>query len=514
MIINNVKLSSEFKSKATKAILAIVLFIIVYIVLIGLAIRLTILSIYAGIKIIKIFPRIHTIILGIGMASIGVFVLIFLIKFIFKTYKTDLSGLYEINEDTEPELFQLINKVVKKVGSRFPKKVYLTNEVNAAVFYDSSFLSMFLPIKKNLQIGLGLINSVTKSELEAILGHEFGHFSQKTMKVGSYVYTVNQIIYNLIYENETYDKIIQRWSKINGYFSLFVSIAYLIISGIQMVLKLMYGIVNINYLGLSREMEFHADEIAAKVAGKDQMINALLRIDLSAYSLNSVFTFYENNTEDKLISENIYDEQLFVMNFIAKHHNLPIKNSLPEVVLNDITKFNKSKLTITDQWASHPSLEERIKRLSKINIKKEIIDQEPANNLLKNHIKLQKELTKKHFNQLTNSSKTTKLSIDEFIKTFNDDLEQNILPEIYNGYYEDKNPLYFTIENQQIFKDKSNSKLSDLFSDEMVDLVNSYNGIVSDKTTIEQIEKKQIKIRTFDYDGVKSKRKDCQHILA
>jgi Zn-dependent protease with chaperone function len=37
---------------------------------------------------------------------------------------------------------------------------------------------MFLPIKKNLQIGLGLVNSLNVSEFKAVMAHEFGHFTQ------------------------------------------------------------------------------------------------------------------------------------------------------------------------------------------------------------------------------------------------------------------------------------------------------------------------------------------------
>jgi Zn-dependent protease with chaperone function len=59
---------------------------------------------------------------------------------------------------------------------------------------------MFLPIKKNLQIGIGLMNSLTQDELKAVLAHEFGHFSQKSMKIGSYVYYANQVIHNLYFK--------------------------------------------------------------------------------------------------------------------------------------------------------------------------------------------------------------------------------------------------------------------------------------------------------------------------
>jgi hypothetical protein len=67
----------------------------------------------------------------------------------------------------------------------------LFGDVNASVFYDSSFWSIIFPIRKNLQIRLGLVNKIIEQELKAILAHEFGCFSQRSTKVGSFVYDVN-----------------------------------------------------------------------------------------------------------------------------------------------------------------------------------------------------------------------------------------------------------------------------------------------------------------------------------
>ena len=187
----------------------------------------------------------------------------------------------------------MIDDIVRQVETDFPKRVYLTDDVNASVFYDSSFWSMFLPIKKNLQIGVGLINSVTEAELKAILAHEFGHFSQRTMKVGSYVYNVNHIIYNLVNDNDGYNNIISNWASVSGYFSIFVSIAVWIVRGIQWILSKMYGVVNKSYMALSREMEFHADEIAATVTGSAPLKTSLLRLSLASESYDSVLNFYQ-----------------------------------------------------------------------------------------------------------------------------------------------------------------------------------------------------------------------------
>ncbi|WP_435523453.1 M48 family metalloprotease, partial [Chryseobacterium indoltheticum] len=75
---------------------------------------------------------------------------------------------------------------------------------------------MFFPIQKNLTIGVGLINTTTKQELKAILSHEFGHFSQRSMKVGSYVYNVNQIIFNLVNDDASYRNSIEKFASFSG----------------------------------------------------------------------------------------------------------------------------------------------------------------------------------------------------------------------------------------------------------------------------------------------------------
>ena len=197
-----IKLTREFKKQTVKAILSILFFILVYLIMVVVAIELMILCVWGGIMLIVAFPRFITLLIGLGLASLGILVLFFLLKFIFKSHKVDQSGLIEVNETDEPALFSLIRDVATNVGTRFPKKVYLSSDVNAGVFYNHNFWSMFFPVRKNLRIGMGLINTTSEIELKAILAHEFGHFSQKTMAVGSYIYNVNQIIYNMLYDGK------------------------------------------------------------------------------------------------------------------------------------------------------------------------------------------------------------------------------------------------------------------------------------------------------------------------
>jgi Zn-dependent protease with chaperone function len=188
MITNSVKLTSQFQLQTSRAVAAIILFVFVYVMILLMTVGLTALCIYAGYLMVSALQHFVVLALGIGLVGMGFPTLIFVLKFIFSKHKIDRSDLLEVTEDEQPDLFRLIQNIVEQVGTSFPKRVYLSADVNASVFYDSNFWSMFLPIRKNLLIGMGLVNTVTHDELKAILAHEFGHFSQRTMKVGSYVY--------------------------------------------------------------------------------------------------------------------------------------------------------------------------------------------------------------------------------------------------------------------------------------------------------------------------------------
>ncbi|HEY8388059.1 MAG TPA: M48 family metallopeptidase, partial [Parasegetibacter sp.] len=365
----DVKVAAEFKQNAAKSILAIILFIICYLVISAIVVALAFMFVYLGLKIVE-SGRFGALSLLGGLSAIAVacFLLFFIIKFIFKRSKKDLSGLKLVSAEEQPELFRLIHEIVAATNTSMPKRVYLSADVNASVFYDSSFWSMFLPVKKNLMIGLALVNSVTANEFKAILAHEFGHFSQRSMKVGSYVYQVNQIIYNLLYDNDSYFQAFNRFAKLHAFFAIGIKIGFSVIQGVQWVLRKIYGIVNLQYMALSREMEFHADAIAAHVTGSKPLGDSLLRLNLANQSFDELLNFYDQKKNDNIKTLNFFPQHGCIMEEKAKLFNLPIVNHLPFVTVESIKKLNKSRLNIKDQWASHPDDFDRIEKLDELHI--------------------------------------------------------------------------------------------------------------------------------------------------
>lgn len=386
--------SVAFKKQVSGVMGSIIFFFVVYLLLFILSIGLVIGCVYAGIAIIINIPKLITIVAGLGLIGVGVMVFVFLVKFLFAVSKYDRSGIVEITEEEQPVLFAFIRQLAKDTQTPFPKKIYLSADVNACVFYDSSFWSMFLPVKKNLQIGLGLINALNVSEFKAVMAHEFGHFSQRSMKLGSFVYNVNKIIHNMLFDNQGYANFLQGWASLDGIFAFFANITAKIAQGIQWILRQMYGLINKNYMRLSREMEFHADAVAASVSGSKSLVTALRRVELANSGYNIALQKCDDLFREKKISSNIYQNQTTVLLHLAEEFKLPLQHGLPVVNDDFIQSNNLSRVNFKDQWASHPTTEDREDHLNQLAVEAEVLP-DSAWVLFTNREELENSLTRK-----------------------------------------------------------------------------------------------------------------------
>jgi hypothetical protein len=89
------------------------------------------------------------------------FLTIFMIKALLFVKKGSIEQDYEVTPKTEPQLFKFLYRLADETGAPRPHRVFLSPRVNACVFYDLSLLNFFFPSKKNLEIGLALINILT-----------------------------------------------------------------------------------------------------------------------------------------------------------------------------------------------------------------------------------------------------------------------------------------------------------------------------------------------------------------
>ncbi|MDX2069768.1 MAG: M48 family metalloprotease [Haliscomenobacter sp.] len=514
MEVKQVSISADFKNNLTKAIFSIVLFIIVYLILFLTGSLISLFAISLGGIIILDNLGLFGILLGLGVIGMGVMVFIFLIKFIFRRNIIDRSHLIEIKAADEPRLFALLQEIVEETQTQFPKKVYLSSNVNAGVFYNSSFWSMFFPVRKNLEIGLGLVNGVSKAELKAILAHEFGHFSQGSMKVGSYVYQVNQVLYNLLFENKTFNLWLQRWSSISGYFWIFVWLGLQFIRFTQWILGKIYNLVNVSYMGLSRAMEFHADEVAARVTGSAPMITGLSRIDFIDAVFNDVLDQYTRKIPNSIKTQNVYPQHRFVMQFLAKRYEYPIQNGLPQIDLGN-NRYNKSKLVINDQWASHPSTPDRVKALQVLNIPASALEEQPADQLFDQLPKWQIQLTQMLFKPVEYQTPPQDEDLSSFQEAYSANYEKSSFSSFYNGYYDQHNPISHMPD--ELLASVGHTELAPagtaLFDPSAIDLMYGFHGLENDLAWLESIQKGTYVVKTLDYAGKKYRLKEIPKLI-
>ena len=327
------------------------------------------------------------------LASIvaAIFALV-LIKGLFAREAVDKTMHIEIEEDDQPVFFSFIRRLTDEIGAPRPNKVFITPEVNASVVSELSLLNLFVPPKRNLVVGLPLVNSLNLSEFKAVMGHEFGHFSQKTSRLYAYVYLANRVMINLIAGEDWLDRAIRaakwtaKYSPSGG--SRFFAAAFVLTVGgtIWVVRKVMVGLyylINVATLSLVRKEEFHADRVAVSVAGSNAIVHSLFRLKFTAESLEEAARQLEIASQHKL-----YTTDLFFHQTTAAAHLRKIKKD-PRLGMPPELKGPKDgrKIQVFDEddddsgipamWHTHPPDIDREENAKEIFVPAEIDERSP-----------------------------------------------------------------------------------------------------------------------------------------
>jgi Zn-dependent protease with chaperone function len=505
--------SSNFIKNVSGVFTSILIFVVCYLLLISLGGVILWLCLLGAYNILAAMINWVTVLVALGIIASGGMFFIFLVKFIFIVKKDENVLRYEITPEEHPKLFEFINKITDEVKAPKPQKIFLIPDVNASVFYNSSFWSMFLPVRKNLQIGLGLVNSVNISEFKAIMAHEFGHFSQRSMKLGSYVYTVNHIIYNLVYMRDRWDQALDSWSRIGSewgtgnVFAFFAMPTRFLVSLIRKILEALYKFINKRYMGLSREMEYNADLMAVSAVGNEAAISALRRVDIGAMAYNRTLSYLNSVLAENKLTENIYSLQRSFLEKICHENSLEIKQGLP-IVNDEFTAkiVPQSRIVYRNQWASHPDQDEREANMKILNLNAAVSDDSPWV-LFEDVEKWQKNVTSRLYVDVVEKEKTYSVLTDaEVLEDVDQYNAQYVLPEKYGNFY--LNRTLFDLNTDEVieeYKDKS-VDFEDVYNDENTRKINLYFNNMNDLAILEQIRDKHIETESFDFDGEKFKR--------
>lgn len=297
--------------------------------------------------------------IGLKLPSIfgSVMLCLFLIKGIFKRPHVSKDTRVLLKPAEHPRLFDFIQKLCYEVQAPLPKKVYVNHEVNAAVFYDASVLGLFWPVRKNLLIGLGLVNMLNLSEFKAALAHEFGHFAQSAMKLGSYVYTANRLILAMVYERDWWDDWLEKWKGLDLRISW---LAYALAAVTWTLRKLLIGIfvlVTLVERGLSRAMEYHADKVAVSVAGSEALARCLYKLEPGSEALGRALADLYWASERQWYSRDLFYHQTQALLALRREKNDPnygVPPPVPRDPQQRIALFAGPTEKSADAWDTHP----------------------------------------------------------------------------------------------------------------------------------------------------------------
>lgn len=296
----------------------------------------------------------------LGIAS-GVLCL-FLVKGFFKWRKAEESKRMEVTEKVQPDLFAFIRRLCGDTRAPFPHRVFLAPDVNAAVFYNESLLSLVLPTPKNLLIGLGLVNRLNLTEFKAVLAHEFGHFSQNSMKLGTYVYTANRIIGDLVFGRDWLDGVVSFLRRLDIRIAAFAWAFTGLLWAVRKTLQGLFRLINFANTSLSRQMEFNADLVAVSVTGSDALVNGLARLDLAGEALGQAWNDLSVAADHGLYTRDLFYHQTKAAEYlraVRKDPNLGEPPVLPADPTQTVQVFEPEDTSVPKMWATHPSNRDR-----------------------------------------------------------------------------------------------------------------------------------------------------------
>lgn len=232
----------------------------------------------------------------------------------------------ELTDTAHPRLFDLIREVASSTEQTEPREVYLLSDVNAFVTQRGGVMG--IGSRRVMGIGLPLLQSLSVTELRAVLAHEFGHYWGGDVAIGPWIYKTRAAIGRAIGQLE--GSALQ--GLFNGYGRLFMKLT----------------------TAISRRQEYVADELAARVAGAAVMQRALTQVT----ALTHAHMIYVNNEVLPVLRSGFLPP--VAQGFDLFRAEADMRQATDKIVDQTLTSGT------TGEFDTHPTLRERLAALDRL----------------------------------------------------------------------------------------------------------------------------------------------------
>lgn len=183
-----------------------------------------------------------------------------------------------VTEQDQPALWARARRLAAVAGTRPPDEIRIDHRANAEAMQDHALLGL-LPRSRRLVIGVPLLIALSPAQLDAVLAHEFAHYSNHDTRL---LPIVNRGRMSM---SKAVEAATGRRPQGSG------AATGRSVPGRYLIYRLFSAYAEF-YLAatraISRQQEFHADRISAQVAGPQVTIAALGRLP----DLTTAYRFY------------------------------------------------------------------------------------------------------------------------------------------------------------------------------------------------------------------------------
>lgn len=157
-----------------------------------------------------------------------------------------------------PGLWELAERSAEAAGTRGPDEILVDPDFNAAVSEDAKALGL-VGGRRYLIVGLPLLASFTTGRFRAVIGHEFGHYSQAHTRLGALAYRGHVAVRLMLAAFAE-----RRFNPVTWLFRAYAALFFNVQAGV------------------SRAQEFEADQIAARLTGGENTRAAFRELPVMA----------------------------------------------------------------------------------------------------------------------------------------------------------------------------------------------------------------------------------------
>jgi Zn-dependent protease with chaperone function len=429
--------SSEYKTQTAVVLLALALFFLLYFGVMffcGIYVLWAIFLCPAEPRHLKLIAMI----LIIPASVLGLYML----KNLFKYERAQKEFLIEIFEDEHPKLFDFIHRVCDDAGAQRPVHVYVDFNVNAwARSNVTSFFHLFIPTGKSLIIGLGMVNCMNLTEFKSVLAHEFGHFTQKGMRINAFVGAAFDIVNKMVNSEDIFDRFVRRWAQIDNIFGWPAYLGLATLWLLRKTLGMMSYAVAYSLFAHMRQLEFHADQVACTLAGSDAVVHSLYKMKFGNECFGQAMDDLRLAMIHHLYTADMFYHQAAAARYLRvkkKDPRLGEPPPLPDDPTETTQVFEDDGDKIAELWSTHPSHYD-LEQNAKAHYIRSVFDERSPWLLFDNVADLRERVTYKLYRFYFKVPKDVILAEPEEVQGFIDDehADRTYNPR-YQGLYDNR----------------------------------------------------------------------------